>query len=165
MAECHIAVSKLLDFYNETGRFNNEILSILILFRFHYTGDVNEGLSEVSTILRQIVPFESIKDTNVQFALMVCKLAAEENYWMIKNIRTLDPDVSLLIDLICEACKKSFVWNIVRSYPSIPVAWIKTLLHTDASTDTIKRILESSGDGRSIELNTTLDKFILKKKK
>lgn len=166
MAECHIAVSKLLDFYSEKRIFNHSFLSILILFRFHYTGNVNEGLAEVSTILRQKIPLDSVKDTNVQLALNVCKLAADENFWMIKELEPSDdPEVMLLIDFICESCKKTFVQNIVRSYPIISVSWIRTLLHTDESTDTIKGLLESSGDGRSIDLNGTLDKFILKRKK
>lgn len=167
MAECHIAVSKLLDFYSETGGFNDSFLSILILFRFYYTGDVSEGLAEVSTILRQKIPLEALKDGNVQLALKVCNLAADENYWMIKKLDSVnDPELSLLIELIGESCKKTFTRNIIRSYPVVPVSWIKTLLHTDGSVDTIRELLESaSGDGRSIELNVALDKFILKRKK
>jgi len=169
MAECHIAISKLLDFYMETGKFNNSFLSIIILFRFHYTRNVNEGLAEVSKILRQKIPLDLVKDSNVKLALKVCKLAADGNYWIIKKIKSsdmaYDPDFLLLIDLIGESCRKTFVWNIIKAYPIVSISWIRILLHTDDSIYTLKSLLESSGDGRSIELNENGDKFILKKKK
>ena len=168
MAECHIAISKLLDFYGQMGIYNKEFLSIIILFRFHYTGNVNEGLAEVSTILRQKIPFELLIDPYVRLALLVCKLAAGGNYWKIKTIRSdilCSPEILLLVDLIGESCKNNFVCHIIRAYPMISVSWIRTLLHSDDSVETLRELLASSDAGRCIELNDNGDKFILKKKK
>ena len=171
MAECHIAISKLLDLYNEYEKFDNLFLSIIVLFRFHYTGNVKEGLAEVSTILRQRIPLDSFKDPNIQLSVRVCKVASDGNYWMIKNIQSeeiinlLNSDLMILIDLICESCKKNFVGNIIRSYPIVSISWIRILLHTDESTDTLKVLLESFSDVKNVEMNESGDKFVFKRKK
>lgn len=165
MAECHISISKLLDFYNEKRKYNHEFLAIIILFRFYYT---NEGLAEVSTILRQKIPLDSLKDPSIKFALRVCKLASEGNYWMIKKLRSderVNRDLLTLIDLICESCKNVFISNIIRAYPIVSVSWMRTLLHTDESPDSLKGLLESFSHDKNVDLSESGDKFVLKKKK
>ena len=83
MAECHISISKLIDFYEERRKFNIKLLGLIILFRFYYTkegGGGGGGLVEVDTLLRTKLSLEIIKSDHIQSVLNICT----SNQWNLK---------------------------------------------------------------------------------
>lgn len=163
MAECHISISKLTDFYCETGRFNTKILALIILFRFYYTQEVDEGLAEVSALLRNKITLEIIKDQHIQTILNICRIASDGNYYtLLYKAENFNEMERILINLIAERSRKSFTLNLLKSYPLVSVSWIKTLLNIDGDSIKVQEFLKEE-TGQLIELNELRDKFILKK--
>lgn len=166
MAECHISISKLIDFYCEEGkeRFNIQILGLILLFRFYYTKDVEEGFAEVASLLRNKVPFELLKNDHIQSILSIIVEASDGNYLITKRESDkLDELERIMIKMICERSKKVFIGHVLKSYPLVSVQWIKELLDFEDS-EGVKDIINEV-TGQMIELNETGDKFIFKKRK
>ena len=165
MAECHISISKLIDFYEETRKFNIKILGLIILFRFYYTkegGGGGGGLVEVDTLLRTKLSLEIIKSDHIQSVLNICT----SNQWNLKmNFDQFDESEKLLLKLIAEKSKKSVILNILKSYPLVSVAWVKTLLNNTTTSDHDLQEMIQDETGQMIEFNETKDKFIFKKRK
>jgi len=168
MAECHISISKLIDFYEERRKFNIKLLGLIILFRFYYTkeggggGEGGGGLAEVDTLLRTKISLEIIKSDHIQSVLNICT----SNQWNLKmNFDQFDESEKLLINLIAEKSKKSVLFNILKSYPLVSISWVKTLLNNTTISDHDLKEMIKDETGQIIEFNETRDKFIFKKRK
>lgn len=163
MAECHISISKLIDIYCEggKGRFNIQILGLILLFRFYYTEEVEEGYAEVAALLRNKVPFDILKNDHIQSILSIIIKASEGNHFIIKQESDkLNELENVLIEMICERSKKVFIGHVLKSYPLVSVQWVKELFNSGDPQELIKEAA-----GQLIELNETGDKFIFKKRK
>jgi hypothetical protein len=162
MAECHISISKLIEFYEERKKFNIKMIGLIILFRFYYAKSEDEGIAEVAALLRNKISLQIIKSDHIQGILNIC--ISNQNYWQIKNkFDQFDEFEKVLINLIAERSKKSFILNILKSYPLVSVTWIKTLLILSAE-DNVQEIINKE-TGQLIELNEAKDKFIIKRRK
>lgn len=155
MAECHISISKLIDFYEEQKEFNHKILGLIILFRFYYTETEEEGRAEVAALLRNKISLKVIKSDHIQSILKILS----SNLTDFKS--EFDDLEMLLIVLIKKRSRKSFIMNILKSYPMISVAWIQTLLNAN---ENVQELIKEE-TGQLIELNETREKFIIKKRK
>lgn len=167
MAECHISISKLIDFYEERRKFNTKVLGLIILFRFYYVNEggagAGEGLAEVATLLRNKIELKVIKSVHIQSVLSIC--TSNQNYWQIKmKLDQFDELEKLLINLIAERSKQAFILNILKSYPLVSVYWVKTLLSSiNTSDDHVQEMIKDE-TGQLVEFNERKDKFIFKKR-
>jgi len=162
MSECHIALSKLLDL--SKGEISIEFFKITILFRYFYSG---EGLASTSELLRaNCTTLEKVSHINT--ILNVCIHADAGNILKIKSIQkheSFSIYENVLIDSIIDARKVVCFNHTVRAYPLIPIRWFKKVLcyESTGSAESFQIFIFETF-GVKLDLNESMDKFVLKKR-
>lgn len=132
LSECHIAMSKLIDFYSQIGEFQD--ISLILLFRFYYANDLLVGMSQVSHFIHNVLPSGQRDSVEVKTSLELLTSVVNLNYFKFKKFSSIfstDPSISILLAKIKENMRRRLALYCCKAYPLTSVAWIRKLLEIE----------------------------------
>lgn len=161
LSECHIAMSKLFEFYSQAGIFQDIVL--IVLFRFYYANDISVGMSQVSHFIHNVLPNQQRDCAEVWSSLELLRSVVNLNYFKFKKLCqqfASDNLISILLGKINENIRRRLALNCCKAYPLTSVKWIQQLFGIN---DDLKTGLESLGldadrftiDGEKIRFKKT----------
>lgn len=151
LSEGHIAMSKLIDFYSQVGKFQD--IPLILLFRFYYANDMSVGMSQVSHFIHNVLLSGQRDSVEVKSTLELLTNVANLNYFKFKKFSSIfstDPSISILLGKIKENMRRRLALYCCKAYPLTSVAWIRQLLEIK---DEVK--------GSLVELGLKEDQFTI----
>lgn len=130
-AECHIAMSKLLDFYSISGEYNKPFLQAVLLFRFYNSSDMGESIKNVHEMLQFVLPLKCLSYPIIKDTMRMINHCIQSNVFALRKIRQCyaqEDAIKLMLDLIESKTCKHIAQQLPRAYSVSSEAWICNLL-------------------------------------
>ena len=131
-AECHIAMTKLLEFYRVRGEYNESMLQAILLFRFYNGTDPSDSIRSVIESVQFSFSSEIFLNPSIIEAFEIIRICSNLNVFSLRRVLEAKRDkceiTLILLDLIEKRIRKQIAQQLSKAYSLTSEDWICKLL-------------------------------------